>query len=279
MEEIITLYRIVNIIIRLLFINFCGGKQIMNNINFLYILLAGIASGFINVNAGGGSLLSMPLLIFLGLPSAVANGTNRVALMVQNIIAITNFREKGYLDWKLGIMLSIPAVLGSMLGSSIAVSLSDAVFNKILGIIMIVVLVLIISQPQKRLIIDEEEVLNKKRKVIGVIVFFFVGIYGGMIQGGVGFIIITSLMLLTGYSLVRINSLKVFIVAIYLFISLIVFILNGKVNWTYGFILALGNGLGGYLGSNFAVKKGDKWIRAILIISVLFMAIKLFVGF
>jgi hypothetical protein len=250
----------------------------MNYIEFLYILIVGIIAGFINVNAGGGSLFSMPLLIFLGLPSAVANGTNRVALMVQNIIAITNFRQKGYFDWKLGIMLAVPATIGSILGSSIAISLSDTVFNKILGTIMLFILVLIIWQPHKKLRIQLEEDIGIRRKIIGIVIFFFVGIYGGMIQGGVGFIIITSLMLLTGYSLVRINSLKVFIVAIYMLTSLTVFIINGKVNWIYGFTLALGNGLGAYLGSNFAVKKGDKWIRIILAISICLMAVKLFFG-
>ncbi|EOD01795.1 sulfite exporter TauE/SafE family protein [Caldisalinibacter kiritimatiensis] len=250
----------------------------MEFLNFFYVLLAGIVSGFLNVNAGGGSLISMPLLIFLGLPSAVANGTNRVALMVQNIIAITNFREKGYFDWKIGVMLAAPAIVGSIVGSSIAVSLSDEIFNKILGVMMLVILVLIIWQPQKKLKIDPEQELSTKRKIIGIIIFFFVGIYGGMIQGGVGFIIITSLMLLTGYSLVRINSLKVFIVAIYMLVSLIIFIVNGKVNWMYGFILAIGNGLGAYLGSNFAVKKGDKWIKVVLVVAIVVMAIKLFLG-
>ncbi|WP_366923655.1 sulfite exporter TauE/SafE family protein [Metallumcola ferriviriculae] len=240
----------------------------------ILILITGIAAGFINTLAGGGSLLTMPMLIFLGLPSAMANGTNRIALMVQNIVAITNFRRKGFFDWRLSLMLGIPAVLGSVLGANLAISLPDNVFNKILAVVMLLVLVLILWQPQKRLEASEEN-LSKKSKIIAVITFFFVGIYGGFIQAGVGFIIIASLTLITGMSLVRVNSIKVFVVAIYMVSSLAIFIISGQVNWVLGLTLAVGHGLGGWLGSNFAVAKGDKWIRVFLVIAVVMMAAKL----
>ncbi len=246
----------------------------MSLYHVILILSVGVVAGFLNTVAGGGSLLTMPAMIFLGLPSAVANGTNRVAIMVQNLIAVTNFRRKGFFDWQLSLMLGIPAMLGAVIGSRIAVSLSDSIFNKILAVVMIVVLAIIIFEPQKRFIVYEE-MLNKNRKIAAMTVFFFVGIYGGLIQAGIGFIIIASLTLITGMSLVRINSLKVFIIALYTISSLTVFIINGKVDWVLGFALAAGNGLGGFLGSNFAVKKGDKWIKAILVVAVLAMALKL----
>lgn len=242
--------------------------------NSLIIILVGIAAGFINVLAGGGSLLTMPILIFLGLPSATANGTNRVALMAQNIVAITNFKRKGFFDLKFSLMLGIPAILGSIVGANLAISLPDDVFNKILGIVMLVVLMLIICNPFKNLA-PLEELLTPKRKITAAIAFFFVGIYGGFIQAGVGFIIIAALTIITGMSLVKVNSIKVFVVAIYMLSSLLIFIINGQVNWIYGFILAVGNSLGAWLGSSFAVAKGDKWIRIILSLSVTIMAGKL----
>jgi len=247
----------------------------MSILHILLVILTGIAAGFLNVNAGGGSLIAMPILIFLGLPSAVANGTNRIALMIQNIIAITNFKSKGFFDWRLSIIFALPAVIGSIIGSNLAISMSGEIFNRILAIVMLVVLALIIWKPQKKLK-AKKETLDKKDKIIGAIVFFFVGIYGGVIQAGVGFIIIAALTLITGYSLVKINSMKVFIVAVYMILSLLIFIINGKVNWVYGLCLALGNGIGAYIGSNFSVKKGDKWIKVILIIAVVLMAAKLF---
>ncbi|MFZ7104822.1 MAG: sulfite exporter TauE/SafE family protein [Peptococcaceae bacterium] len=243
------------------------------------ILVTGTAAGFLNVVGGGGSLLSMPMLIFLGLPSALANGTNRVALMVQNIVAVMNFRSKGFFDLKLSLTLGIPALIGSIAGSQIAISLPDHIFNRILGLVMFLVLFLIVKQPQQKIVTQDDENFNPDKKVQAIIAFFFVGLYGGFIQAGVGFIIIAALTIITGMSLVRINSLKVFIVGFYMLSSLLVFIISGNVNWVLGLTLAVGNSLGAWLGSNFAVSKGDKWIRYILIITVCAMALKLLFNF
>ena len=240
----------------------------------ILIFLVGIVSGFLNVNAGGGSLISMPILIFLGLPSAVANGTNRVALMAQNLVAISNFKKNGYFDLKLNLFLAIPALLGSLVGANLAISLPDHVFNTILGVVMVLVLILTFRKPDIRVGLGNEE-NSFKYKIIGGIAFFFVGMYGGFIQAGVGLVIIAILNIMTGFPLARINSMKVFIVAVYMAVSLLVFLLNGKVDWIIGVNLALGNGIGGYLGSSFSIKKGDKWIKIIMVITVALMAAKL----
>jgi len=242
--------------------------------HIILILFTGIVAGFINVLAGGGSLLTMPVLIFLGLPSATANGTNRIALMVQNIVAISNFKRKGFLDWHLNLMLAVPAVLGSIIGANIAVSLPDEIFNKILGVIMLVVLGLILFKTRTKEQTFQPE-MTFKRKVLAIVAFFFIGIYGGFIQAGIGFIIIAVLTWITGMSLININSIKVFIVAVYMVFSLFVFIINGHIDWILGFVLAAGNGIGGWLGSNFAIARGDRWIRIILLVAVTAMAAKL----
>ncbi|MCK4260858.1 MAG: sulfite exporter TauE/SafE family protein [Halanaerobiales bacterium] len=246
----------------------------MTLLKIILILLTGTAAGFLNTLAGGGSLIAMPVLIFLGLPSAVANGTNRIALMVQNIVAVTNFRRKGYFNLKFSLMLGIPAIIGSIIGSTIAVDLPDAIFNKILAVVMVIMLALILWNPKKQLEASIEK-MTLKRRIFAMIAFLFVGIYGGFIQAGVGLIIIVTLSLITGLSLVKINSIKVFVVAFYTISSLAIFIMNGKVNWILGLTLAVGNGFGAWLGSNFAVSKGDKWIRVVLVIAVLAMSAKL----
>lgn len=242
----------------------------------ILILLAGIASGFVNTVGGGGSLISLPVLIFMGLPSAVANGTNRIALMVQSIVAIGYFRQKGYFYPRLSIMLGIPAVLGSILGARFAISLSDEMFNKVLAAVMLTVLVLIIWRPERKFLkAAEEEKLAGPRLMAAVLVFFGVGFYGGFIQAGVGFIIIAALTLITGMSLVKINSLKVFVTVIYMLASFIVFVASGKVDWVPGLALAAGNAAGAYLGSVFTVSRGDKWIRIFLVVTVLILSGKL----
>jgi len=246
----------------------------MNLLHIIIILLVGICAGFLNTLAGGGSLLTMPALIFMGLPSAVANGTNRVALLFQNATATANFKRKGYFDWRLVLMLALPAVFGAALGSSIAVEIPDHIFNRLLAGVMIMVLMLILFKPKAK----QKELTSPmtfKQKLAATAAFFFVGLYGGIVQAGVGFIIIASLTWITGYDLVRINSIKVFIVAIYTFFALVVFATNGKVDLILGLTLAVGNSAGAWIGSNFAVKKGDRWIKIILTFAVVAMAIKL----
>lgn len=243
----------------------------MSLLKVILILFAGTAAGFLNTLAGGGSLITLPVLIFMGLPSAVANGTNRIALMLQNTTAVLNFKTKGYFDLKLSLMLALPAVLGSIAGAQLANTMSDAVFNQILAVVMVIMLALILLNPTKKFNPAGEN-LSSKRKLIAAIAFFFVGIYGGFIQAGVGIIIIATLSLITGLSLVKINSLKVFVIGIYSISSLLVFILNGNVNWILGLTLAVGNSFGAWLGSTFAVTKGDKLVKVVLTIAVLLMA-------
>jgi len=248
----------------------------MEILNVGLILITGVAAGFMNTLGGGGSLLTLPMLIFLGSPAAVANGTNRIALMVQNVVGVSNFRKKGFFYPKLGITLAVPAVFGSLLGARFAISVPEELFQKILAIIMIVVMILILTRPEKRFLKEiEGENLSTARLVVSIFVFFGVGLYGGFINAGVGFVIIVALTLITGMSLVKINSLKLFIVLIYVSSSFIVFIIHGKVDWILGFTLAIGNALGAYLGSNFAVSKGDKWIRIFIVIAILSMSAKL----
>jgi len=147
------------------------GEENVEILEIALILITGLVAGFLNVMAGGGSLLTMPVLIFLGLPSAAANGTNRIAIMIQNIIAIFHFRKNGYFDWKLSILLGIPALIGSIIGANLAISLPDEIFNKILALIMILVLIFTLWQPHKKLNKSEEN-LTFKRKMIAVILFF-----------------------------------------------------------------------------------------------------------
>jgi len=249
----------------------------MNLFQIGLILTAGIMAGFLNTLGGGGSLITLPVLIFMGLPPAVANGTNRIAIIVQNIVGVTNFRSKGFFYPKLSFILGIPAVLGSILGARAAVTISGDLFERILAVVMIIVLILILTRPEKKFIKElDSENLSILRLIIAIIAFFGVGFYGGFIQAGVGFIIIVALTLITGMSLVKVNSLKLSIVLIYIISSLIVFLINGKVNFILGFTLAIGNAIGAYLGSTFVVSKGDKWIRVILIITILAMSAKLF---
>jgi len=240
------------------------------------IFFAGILAGFINTLAGGGSLLTLPILIFLGLPTAVANGTNRIAIIAQCAFATAGFKRKGVSNFKLSLLLSIPAIIGAIGGAYIAVDISDVLFKRVLAGIMLLVLGLILWNPRQEGGSSSNS-LGRRQLITAMIVFFFIGIYGGFIQVGVGFIIIAALTTITKFNLIVTNSHKVFIAGIYTTFALIVFAFNGKVCWEIGLCLAAGMGLGGWIGSHWAVKKGERWIRVVLTICVVAMVIKLIV--
>ncbi len=246
----------------------------MEWLDAILILITGLIAGFANTVAGGGSLLSVPVLIFLGVPPVMANATNRVAIFFQNIFAVRGFRSKGVDAFPYAYWLSGSALIGAIIGAKIAVEIEGDLFNKILAVVMIAVIGITVFRPFKSATGDAEK-LDFKNQVIGTIAFFFVGIYGGFIQAGVGFFVIAILASVNNFSLVKTNSAKVFIILVYSIAALAVFIYEDVIHWTYGLTLAVGNSLGGWFGSRWQVDKGDLWVRRFLIVAVTVMAIKL----
>ena len=241
-----------------------------------YPLLIGVGFvvGFINTVAGGGSLISLPVLIFLGLPPSVANGTNRVAVVIQNMLGTAGFKSKGVSTFPFDVYLGISALFGALLGAYIAVDIKGETFNRILAIIMIIVVLIIIFKPKMKFE-DLHEKITGKQLWVGIIAFFFFGIYGGFINAGLGFIIILFLHYVNQMTLVRANATKVVVVLIYTLAALAVFVLNDKVIWEVGLVLAVGNGTGTWVASRVSVNKGDGFIKTFLGVMVLIMAIKL----
>ncbi|MDE0298904.1 MAG: sulfite exporter TauE/SafE family protein [Candidatus Poribacteria bacterium] len=238
------------------------------------ILVAGVLAGFLNTVAGGGSLLALPVLIFLGLPAAVANGTNRVALFIQNASAIMGFRRKGISNFGYSLLVTVPTLFGAWRGARIAIDIDEALFNRILAGVMIAVLFTTLFSPTKKLQ-DGAENLSTKRKCIAVVTFYLLGFYGGFIHAGIGFLIIAALTTINGFDLVRANAIKVFAIFFYTIIALVAFIIGGKVNWQLGLTLAVGNATGAWIGSHWAVTTGEKWIKVVLVVTVIAFAIRL----
>jgi uncharacterized membrane protein YfcA len=235
------------------------------------VILAGFIAGFINTLAGSGSLVTLPLLIFIGLPANVANGTNRIAILLQNVVGVSSFRRKDALDVRGAIWLGIPAAVGALVGAQIAVNLDEMLMKRTIGVIMIVFLFIILLRP-KRWLQGTLIKLEGRPTALQFIIFFFIGIYGGFIQAGVGIFLLAGLVLAVGYDLVRANAVKVGIVLVFTIFALAVFIKNGQVNFLIGFILAIGNMLGAWIGARVAVEKGAEWVRRLLILVIIVSA-------
>ncbi|WP_108867310.1 sulfite exporter TauE/SafE family protein [Aquimarina aquimarini] len=250
----------------------------MNEYLLLLILACiGFIAGVINTIAGGGSLLTLPLLIFMGLPPAVANGTNRIGIFIQSIFSIAGFKSKGIKPSSFGIYLGISALIGSLIGARIAVDIKGDTFNKILAIVMIIVVLFMVFKPK----INIQDLVDRtqgKHLWISIFVFFLIGIYGGFIQAGVGIFILLGLTSINHLNLVKSNAIKALVVFIYTIGALAVFIYNNQIDYIYGFVLAIGNASGGWIASRWSVKKGEGLVKIFLIIMVITMAIKLWVS-
>lgn len=241
----------------------------------LALIGTGIAAGFINTNAGGGSMLTLPLLMFLGLPANVANGTNRIAILLQNVIGVNTFRKKNILDLKTDYRLAIPAIVGSVIGALFAVEIDAEILKKVIAGLMIAMLLVVVLKPDAW-VKDRAGITNAKPTILQYTIFFFIGLYGGFIQMGVGFFLLAGLVLGCGQNLVRANAIKVFIVLIYTIFSLGIFFYHKQVDLTAGLILASGNMLGAWLGAHFSIRGGAKYVRYVLILAMVIVILNLF---
>lgn len=243
--------------------------------DWIVLIIIGVFAGALNTIAGGGSLITLPFLIFLGLPPAIANGTNRIAILFQTASAVSGFKSKGVTTFPFSLYIGASALFGSIIGAQIAVDIKGETFNKILSIVMVIVVLLIVFKKKTTSLENLTEQTTGKQLWISIIVFFFIGIYGGFINAGIGFIMLLLLPMINKLSLVKANATKVTVAFIYTTVAVAIFIFNDKINWKYGLILAIGNSAGAWIASRYSVKKGDDFIRIALLIIVSGMAIKL----
>ena len=238
------------------------------------LIIVGFFAGIINTLSGGGSLFTLPVLIFLGLPPSVANGTNRIAIVISSLGGVLGYQSKNINTVPFSIYLGISASIGSIIGAQIALQIDGAIFNKILAVIMIIVGLIILLR-QNSLSSNLPERLTGKYLIYAVLGFFIIGIYGGFINAGIGIVIMIFLNSLNRLSMLKTNATKVLIVMIYSAVALIFFAFNNAVNWRLGLLMALGTLFGAWWASRWSIKKGDKVIRIAMLLTIFLMAIKL----
>ncbi|MEO5603191.1 MAG: sulfite exporter TauE/SafE family protein [Cyclobacteriaceae bacterium] len=237
------------------------------------IILVGFIAAFLNTVGGGGSLFTVPILTFIGLPITSANATSRVAILFQNIFAAGGFHSKKVaLPWPYSLYLGLSTLGGGVIGAILASRIKDEAFNKIFVGVMIVSVFFIVFDPWKS---KGPEIFTRKSQIIGSICFFFLGIYGGFVQAGIGFLILAVLSIVNNLNLITSNYIKVFSAIVYTAVSVLIFALEGKIHWATGGILAIGHALGGWYASRWSVDKGEVWIKRVMIASILAMAVKL----
>lgn len=240
---------------------------------YLILFGAGLAAGTLNVLAGGGSFLTLPVLILLGLPATTANGTNRVGILLQNVGAVWGFRRHGVLDWKWTVRAAVPACAGAIFGTLAALWISDAAFKRLLAFLMVAVTLWTLWDPLNRRK-DREQETRRSGFALIALAFFVAGIYGGFVQAGVGFLILAATTL-AGFDLVRGNAVKVLCILLFTVLSLAIFAWNDHVRWGLGLVLGAGTVIGGQIGVRLTVLKGHSWVRGVVTVAVIVLAVKL----
>jgi len=241
----------------------------------ILIIVAGFAAGIINTLAGSGSVVTISLLVFLGLDPKMANGTNRIGVLIQSITGAKTFISKEHnlpkdLWWQL-----VPSIAGAIIGSFIASEINDELMGTIIGFLFIILLGLILMKPGQWLKTISEPRDNHK-SFLSVLMFFGIGLYGGFIQAGVGIFLLSALVMYAGYNLNTSNAIKLLCVIAFTIPALIIFILKGQVMWTYGILMAIGQSFGAYIAARFAMQheRANIWVRRLLIVVVIVSIIK-----
>lgn len=242
----------------------------------ILIILAGFVAGVINTLAGSGSVVTISMLTFLGLDPKMANGTNRIGVLVQSVIGAKTFVNESHdlpkeaMTWQI-----VPSVAGAVIGSFIAAELDQELMGTIIGLLFVVLLVLILMKPKQWLKTVSTPHENHKSP-LSILMFFGIGIYGGFIQAGVGIFLLSALVLYAGYNLNTSNAIKLICVAVFTVPALAIFIYKGQVAWLYGILMSVGQSIGAYLAARFAMhhEKANLWVRRLLIAVIIVSIVK-----
>ena len=225
---------------------------------------AGVMGGFINTIAGGGSMVTVPALMLLGMPADHANGTNRVGILQQSLTGIRGFDKSGKLEKGAILPMLVPTVSGAVLGALVSTWLHPDVLKPVLLGAMIAIALVMLVFPDVVAPPEGTKTYTLRERPTGVLMLFGAGVYGGFVQAGVGFILIAALAAGLRYDLVRTNALKVVCTALFSVAALSVFIATGRVEWVSAIILAIGMTAGSYIGVKFALNVDQKRIKWML---------------
>lgn len=239
-------------------------------LKWLLLFGVGCGAGFINVMAGGGSTITMPILIFLGLDASLANGTNRVAIFIQNVSAITSFQQEVLYNVRSVLKYAVWTLPGAVAGALFAIRIEHELFETILALVILGVMLTLVLPSSKQKVGDAI-----RSHWLMYPALLAIGFYGGFIQAGVGFLIMAAFTHILRFDLVRVNRYKVFIILIYTVPALLIFALSRNINIPYALALAAGNATGGWWSAKLAIKRGESIVRGILFVVMIGMALEL----
>ncbi|MEE0882820.1 MAG: sulfite exporter TauE/SafE family protein [Bacteroidales bacterium] len=242
---------------------------------FLILVISGLFVGFINTLSAGGTAISIALYLALGLSPAQANATNRIGVLLQSSLTSVLFSRKGFLKNTHFFRLALPTMSGALVGAILSLVLPEILFSYFMGISLLVMIVFLFRSPKK----FEEDDFSKTENGISFLqylTFFLIGIYGGFVQVGTGFLLMSAGSMLLGYNIIKTNALKTTVMAFYTVIAVLIFWQDGSIHWQYGLLHSIGTFIGSFIATKLAFKKGAKFIKWVVIFVIIFTSLYLF---
>lgn len=251
----------------------------MDHAWYIYLLAlgAGALAGVVNTLAGSGSLITLPMLIFLGLPAQVANGTNRVGVVIQNTVGLATLNRRGALELRGSGWYVVPTLLGGAIGAFVAVDVGEEAMRWTIGVVMGLMLLVILADPKSW--IEEGPGAREGRPPWWLMLAFVgIGAYGGFIQAGVGVLMLVGLVSGVGFDAVRANGVKLFLNGLFTVVALAIFAYGDQVVWEMGLLMGLGQAMGAWAAARFAAgsEQAGVWIRRLLIVILVVSMTQLF---
>jgi len=221
--------------------------------HYVLAIVGGFVAAVMNTLAGYGSIITLTILMdVLGLPANMANGTNRVNILANSLAGTLGYQKNGKLDLSNGKWILITVCIGAVFGVLLAINVSNEQFRAIFKYLIVVLFLSIIIKPKRW--IRETDNLRDGPIWKMILVYFPIGFYGGFIQMGMGILFLMAGVLVSGFTIIRANALKLVVVFLYTILSLAIFHYNGLVNWKIGALLSIGTALGGYLTASYSSK-------------------------
>jgi uncharacterized membrane protein YfcA len=235
---------------------------------YLALIVTGLISGFINTIAGGGTMISVPALMLTNMPADIANATNRLSIFLAALVSVKGFDKHGHLPRNRLVPIIFPTLIGSLLGAISASYTPAYILKYILLTAMVSVALWMLLKPKGLDIPEGTQPITFKEKPIAWFYLFLIGIYGGFVQAGIGFILILALSGYMRFDLLKSNAIKVAATLCFTSVALFVFIIRDQIDWVPGLVLSIGSMIGAYISVKFAISVSKKTINRILFVMV-----------
>jgi len=244
--------------------------------SFIIILTVGLAGGFFNTFIGAGSLLSIPVLILLGLPPHTSVATNRLGVIGSDIAGWYGFHVKKMIDYRAGIILAVPTLIGAIIGANLVLEVDEARLKKIIGFITFVILIFIMIRPKMGIEHIKTDLKNY-HYINAVIIGFIVGIYGGFYGAGAGTLLIYILILFFGATFMESAGTHALANLCFSATAASIFAYKGMINYAWVVPLFIGSFIGSYMSAYYSDKIGNIWIKRLFFVVVIVVVLKLLI--